>query len=136
MKKKVLKKRITFVFLVGFAVFFLSIKAIKQPTFKTKNEKWYYISSKPLTSPWITYNKKKYLVDLKKDNQMLVNWQQVGKDWYFIEGWKGVKKGWFDTNGHRYYLNLKNGKMVTGKVIIEGKQHFFNDLGQEQFKKE
>lgn len=125
--KEKMKRTVKISFVVVFVLFFIGIKTLKLPTWKTEGTKWHYTSKEPVKSNWVTYNKKVYLVNNQR--QMINNWQEVDGNWYYLEGWHGLKTGWFPSNGKMFYLDEKTGKMAIGKTVIEGKDYQFDENG-------
>lgn len=89
----------------------------------------------------VTLDGKKYLVDLQGGKYS--GWFLASdKEWYFFdEVGMTMKTGWHhdDKDGYWYYLNLSEGKMVTGWQKINGMEYFFQpvrDMGNYQFNNE
>jgi len=89
----------------------------------------------------VNQNGAKYLIDSKGEQHS--GWYIDSKeDWYYFrESDKVMKTGWHQDNrdGYFYYLNLSDGKMVTGWNTIDGKEYFFQpvrDMGNYRFNNE
>lgn len=58
-------------------------------------------------------------------------WKQILNDWYYFDG-NGIRQiGWLQSGQRWYYLNPKDGKLLTGWQFVNGKWYYLNPGGGE-----
>ncbi len=59
------------------------------------------------------------------------SWKQILNDWYYFDG-NGIRQiGWILSGERWYYLNPKDGKLLTGWQFVNGKWYYMNPSGGE-----
>jgi len=93
--------------------------------------KWYYLEANgAMKTGWFTYKGKWYY--LEANGAMKQGWLKYKDKWYYLNpapDTGNMVTGWLHEGKHWYYLNPK-GDMVTGKLIIAGKNYEFLPNGQ------
>ena len=54
------------------------------------------------------------------------SWVREGQNWKYQAADGSFAKGWIHTASGWYYLDPDTGVMKTGKVVIDGKQYYFD----------
>lgn len=94
-----------------------------------KESGWYYKMDDQTyaESRWLQIENNWYRFG--NDGTMLTGWQEVKKDWYYLDPATGIMRtGWFeDSDGNWYYLDDINGDMLKSKWTPDG--YFVNKSG-------
>ena len=82
---------------------------------------------------WITENStgRKWFRHMN-GNYTVNGWELILGQWYFFdhEGW--MKTGWVQDNGVWYYCNPVDGKMMSGRLVVDGKTYWTGPNGAIQ----
>lgn len=94
---------------------------------KVAGGKWKYLTSDGFLKGFNQIKGKTYFFDAK--GIMKAGWLAQDKAWYYFNKSGVMKTGWLKLGGKWYYLNPANGKMFTGKQIIDRRTYFFASSG-------
>ena len=106
-------------------------------TVATKDGKWIHSSK----GWWYRYTDGTYAVGLTKIKSttyyfdakgwMKTGWRNIGPnaDWYYFKSSGAMATGWQKIKGTWYFLNPADGRMLTGKQIVDGKTYFLKSSG-------
>ena len=102
---------------------------------KTKGKWWFSYDAKSKAvqkkswpaNEWVAIKGKRYHFDSK--GYMHANWYKARDTWYYLGSDGAMKTGWQKVKGKWYYLNPSDGKMKTGKQIIDKKMYFLKSDG-------
>ncbi len=108
---------------------------------QTINGRKYYIDPDTFTirTGWLKYNSKKYYLNPNTSASTygaattgfvsIPTKKGTKKYWYYFNDDGSMYTGWLAQNGNRYYFKDSNGRMLTGKQRIAGKDYTFSKTG-------
>lgn len=123
-------KKISILLLALLMVCPLQIKADSK--WSKENGSWYLYEDNQLVKGWYKENGSWFLLDFSS-GMMRSGWVASGKNWYYFNPSNGIMQtGWKTIKNKTYYFETsgKNaGKMLTGRHIIKGVSHDFDENG-------
>ncbi len=91
---------------------------------------WYYFDEEGvMTTGWLRDSEKWYFMSLP-GGKLQTGWVESHGKWYYMNVRSGgeMQTGWLEDSGKTYYLS-KDGSMVTGEQVVDGKNYTFGADG-------
>ncbi len=122
-------------------LYYSNAYGVRQRGWQIINGRKYYIDPETFVvkTGWLKYNNKMYYFNPSKTSSTYASMttgfvnilSENGKDryWYYFRSDGSLHTGWLAQNGSRYYFSPSNGRMLTGKQKIAGKEYTFGSNG-------